>query len=210
MRKYKFSNAEKYSIWSQHESKCYWCGEPLRFSNTTIDHVIPEYLIDKPEDLNKILNEYGLEPSFKINSFANWLPCHDRCNKSKGKYCLTFTPGTKSLLERLAKSESDVLKRSQKIKENKNIDRLVGKFIVAVESGSFSGQEAREIIETLKDIDDDDFRSLENEVWFCVEAPAQFSALSERVETVEQLLDDLSKLKIDAAGFISPDVLGDI
>ena len=83
MTKYKFKTTERFVIWQSYDCKCYFCGEPMEFFDVTIDHLLPENLLDRQEELTKTLNKYGLESNFNINSFENWAPCHQRCNNKK-------------------------------------------------------------------------------------------------------------------------------
>jgi hypothetical protein len=48
-----------------------------------IDHVIPESLAERPNDLQKILAGYELPADFDLRSLKNLLPVHRRCNLKK-------------------------------------------------------------------------------------------------------------------------------
>lgn len=90
MSNYKFSPAERAEIFSTHGEKCYLCSKPLNLKTMEVDHVIPESLLEKPEELHAALNAFGLPPDFDLNSFANWLPACSPCNGAKND--LVFTP----------------------------------------------------------------------------------------------------------------------
>ena len=52
--------------------------------------------------------DYGLPSDFNINGYENWLPCHSRCNQSKGERTSEFVPGIKAILDRLRAKAKDV------------------------------------------------------------------------------------------------------
>jgi len=67
MGKHRFSKVEEFAIWKHYGPRCFWCEEPLRLSETTIDHYIPEYLENRPAELDKVRADYGLPANFAIN-----------------------------------------------------------------------------------------------------------------------------------------------
>jgi hypothetical protein len=60
MTKHKFLYAERYAVWQYHDCICYWCSEPLRLQETTIDHFIPEYLEQHPTQLDEVRTLFKL------------------------------------------------------------------------------------------------------------------------------------------------------
>ncbi len=90
MSTYKFSPAERAAVYSTHGEKCYICGTPINLKTMEVDHILPETLVEKPNELQAALNAFRLPPDFEINSFANWLPACRPCNGTK-KY-LVFEP----------------------------------------------------------------------------------------------------------------------
>ncbi|MCK6565626.1 MAG: hypothetical protein L6Q80_12890 [Dehalococcoidia bacterium] len=69
----------------------------------TVDHVIPEHLVDKPEQLASVLTEYGLPPEYQVNDFPNWVPAHQSCNRSKGTVVHPGSPAMIRALDRASK-----------------------------------------------------------------------------------------------------------
>lgn len=90
MSTYKFSPAERAAIYSTHGEKCYLCGTPINLKTMEVDHILPESLVGKPNELQAALNAFGLPSDFDINSFANWLPACRPCNGTKKD--LVFKP----------------------------------------------------------------------------------------------------------------------
>lgn len=146
MDKHDFSQCEKYAIWLHHEKRCWLCLEPLRLHDTTIDHVIPETLSGNPSILATVITEYGLPAGFKVNGFENWLPCHNRCNASKGSAAFGFTPGFKVILDRLVRDASSVERTATTIKQNIARDKLFGIIAIALESDVLSPEDINDFL----------------------------------------------------------------
>lgn len=133
MQKYIFSNAERYAVWMYHGKSCYWCNEPLRLNETTVDHVLPEILLEKKSEYEKIKIEFNLPESFEINSYANWLPCHDRCNKEKSRKVFSPAPFILAILEKLIREKDEVKKHEERIKSNNTKDKILAKIMTAID-----------------------------------------------------------------------------
>lgn len=88
MTKYKFSTEQKCSIWKAYGKRCFYCTEPVLYSDLEIDHILPESLIDNPNELDTIKSDYGLDSDFSINSYYNWVPSHHTCNWRKAQIIL--------------------------------------------------------------------------------------------------------------------------
>jgi hypothetical protein len=146
-----FSSAERYAVWLHHEKRCWLCLEPLRLVETTIDHVLPESLLDDPDELANVLAECGLSENFNINGFENWLPCHQHCNQKKGKSRFRFVPAYQLILERLMRVAPSVQKTAETVGANAETDKVIGYILAALERQAitwdelqvFLGQEQR-------------------------------------------------------------------
>lgn len=89
MAKKHFQASEMIAIWLEWDHVCVICERPIESPLTlSIDHVIPEDLEDKPDDLAEAIKKYGLASDFKINDFPNWVPTHPKCNSRKGSTLL--------------------------------------------------------------------------------------------------------------------------
>lgn len=82
--------------------RCFWCGEPISMQDITVDHVLPEILEDKPDELAKIIHYYALPEDFKINSCMNWVPAHSKCNQEKSTRVYKNSPVMIKLLAEVA------------------------------------------------------------------------------------------------------------
>ncbi|MFH1467841.1 MAG: HNH endonuclease signature motif containing protein [Pseudomonadota bacterium] len=115
MAKYRFTAAERCGIWLAHDSRCFWCEEPVEFKHVTVDHVIPEHLVDKPEELASVLTEYGLPEEYQVNDFPNWVPAHQSCNRSKGTVVHRASPAMISALHRASRSAEVARRKAAQI-----------------------------------------------------------------------------------------------
>src|SRR5437879_1794866 len=71
MNKHKFTIAEHFALWRVYGQKCFYCQQPLAFTEVTIDHIIPEHIADDAEQLQAIKIQYGLDVDFSINDYGN-------------------------------------------------------------------------------------------------------------------------------------------
>jgi 5-methylcytosine-specific restriction endonuclease McrA len=92
MNKKKFSQAQRYAVFTIHGEKCYLCDEPVSLRDVEIDHVLPESLLHDPVRLSKILDDFGLPANFNLNSYQNWKPSHGHCNRKKLDQVFKPTP----------------------------------------------------------------------------------------------------------------------
>lgn len=175
--KHKFTYAERYAVWKHHGSKCYWCDEPLGIMDTTIDHFIPEYLENKPAELDKVRADYALSPSFVVNDYCNWLPSHARCNSvSKGSKLPKLTFLAIATLDKLAR-DAEVVRSIEhglknKIKEDKRFAQVMVGLQTGVQTNAFTNEQKKEMKALLEDPKlemDEDIQLLRKEVYLDVE-----------------------------------------
>lgn len=106
-KKRKFSEPERWAVYTVHGEKCYICGKPLTLHTMEVDHVIPEALTSEAAKLQEILKQFGLPPDFDLQSYANWMPACARCNLEKLEVVFEATPLIQLRLQRAAKKASD-------------------------------------------------------------------------------------------------------
>lgn len=85
MSKQNIPAARRFALWRAHKERCLYCGEPLAFGDLWVDHIVPEALLTRSEELERVLREYDLGLDFDIQDYCNWLPSHSRCNLKKGE-----------------------------------------------------------------------------------------------------------------------------
>jgi hypothetical protein len=103
MKKHRFTDPQRFAVWKHYGCKCHWCGQPLKLWEMHIDHFIPEYVGNKPIELEKVRKMYGLSSSFVLNDYCNWLPSHSYCNRDKGKEPPLPIPRAAHTLKRMAR-----------------------------------------------------------------------------------------------------------
>jgi len=135
MSKYKFETAERFAIWNSHKNTCFWCGEPIKYSDTTIDHVLPETLLDNPDEFNRVKINYDLPDDFQINDFCNWVPSHSNCNARKSKKVFRNSPAFIFVLERLYSKSENTKKYYEKLKKQQDKDKLTAQLLTNLELG---------------------------------------------------------------------------
>jgi hypothetical protein len=149
MSSYRFSPAEKFGVWDAHDGTCFWCGEPIEYRHATIDHILPESLEKSPGELSAVLNQFGLEKNFAINSFKNWVPAHSSCNSRKNATVFKFSPVMIATLEYASRRAS----RAERICAKVEKDRSKGRIIATLEDAKTEGLVTKEdVIELFKEL----------------------------------------------------------
>ena len=106
------------AIWLAHKRRCAYRDEPIiRLTDLQIDHILPESLLDKPHELEKIKSEYDLPSNFDINSYYNWLPSCSSCNRDKS--ARVFKKKAIFYYLEMAESKQKRIKRIEQKLENK-------------------------------------------------------------------------------------------
>jgi predicted RNA-binding Zn-ribbon protein involved in translation (DUF1610 family) len=131
---YKFSEAEKVSIWQGDERRCFYCREPVPYSELQIDHIVPETI--SSDQLAKLQSSV-LPTNFEINSICNWVTCHQGCNNRKSSF--EFDPNTIGYYVGMASKRSD---KVQKIMDDFEVEKKNGTLLstlkVRLEKGYLS------------------------------------------------------------------------
>ncbi len=141
MAKHRFTDTERFTVWNQNGQRCYWCLEPLSVQETTVDHVIPEHLEDKPESFNQLKHHLSLPETFVINDYCNWLPAHDRCNKTKSGKTLQPSPMVRDILEKLIRQTDTAKKFAVSLLADRERQRILGRVMTAVENGQIKKED---------------------------------------------------------------------
>lgn len=169
MGKHRFSKVEEFAIWKHHGPWCFYCAGPLRLSETTIDHYIPEYLEDRPAELDKVRADYGLLASFVINDYCNWLPSHARCNQKKGAKIPKLTLLAIETLDRLSREAETVRSIEQQIRSDVKKDKLIGQVAVALETNKLTRDEIRALLSESAIQEDGDIELLRIETYLDID-----------------------------------------
>lgn len=106
LAKYSFSAHERWAVFSVYGQHCYLCRCPINFRSMEVDHVLPEKLLGRSNELQKVLKSFGLPSGFDINDFGNWLPACRPCNQKKSSTPFEPTPIIQLELQNARKSAS--------------------------------------------------------------------------------------------------------
>jgi hypothetical protein len=156
MTKYRFSVSEKTAIWSAWNETCFICEQHARYEDCTIDHVLPEYLKDRPEKLQAIRNEWldASFPGFQINDFCNWAPAHNKCNNKKGSYT---APVTAIWLKQVQQKLPTVLANFKRLQKHSNSDNILANMAAAIQRGDVSARSVQNLLDAMETHEDNPF-----------------------------------------------------
>jgi hypothetical protein len=149
--KRRISYAERYAVWHCNDQRCWLCQEPLRLAEATVDHVLPESLLDDDIARQKILTDYGLPTDFNINGYENWLPCHNHCNQSKSNKAPAFVPGNKMIFDRLKQRAHEGERMARSVSSNVAKDKVFKTIFAALETQTISMRDLDELLHAFID-----------------------------------------------------------
>ena len=143
MKKYKFSQIERFVIWKAYNYLCFYCGQNLKWRDLTIDHLFPECLLDNQKGFATIKKVYCLKRDFCINDFVNWVPAHDACNNKKGDYSPHYSTDF-AMVNRLAKVARNMYDKLGNLRLE---DEALEKILSHLENGLMTTSELYRLIE---------------------------------------------------------------
>jgi len=153
MMKRRFSYVERDALWKAYDGRCFYCERPVDFPDMTIDHIIPEWLIEHPDKLRQLRQEYEIDvefTSFQINDFANWVPTHFRkCNIRKGREVFPKRL-TLLLLNEAQRHLSRVRQELEALSRKRSKGHLFGSLSAAIENKHITVQEVRGFMDEIE------------------------------------------------------------
>jgi len=164
MKKHAFTHIERYAVWVSHDQICYICRKPLLLEDATCDHVIPEHLLEKPEELSSILKKYGLESDFEINDFNNWMPSHLRCNQEKGSKPFRDSPRIQLILDELIHDSEKVRDIARRFIKNSKKDLILTQLMSGLDSGTITQGDIEKLFPKGRPTEDEDVMTLYEQV----------------------------------------------
>jgi hypothetical protein len=145
---FKFKTSQRIAIWRAWDKSCYLCETPVRYFDLDIDHVVPESLLKKPAELQKLRDDLGIDaaiPNFQINHFCNWAPVHRRpCNGTKTDY---HAPITLFILKKVQTKLERVYEILETIKREEIEDKILSKLHLDIERGNVSLDAIQELVD---------------------------------------------------------------
>lgn len=145
MSKTKFDNITRSALWTAYKCICFYCSQPLDWGDLHIDHIIPESLVQKDKEFEKIKEEFGLDKDFKLNKLYNLVPSHSKCNlrKSDGFFSKNTTLFYLAITN---KTELKVNLEIEKLIRNKNKGLILSKLQSALYSNTINEKDLRKIL----------------------------------------------------------------
>ena len=149
MAKYKFSMIQRTAIWKAFNKRCFYSEEYLSFSDMEIDHIIPEWLEDIPEEFYELKRRLELPEEFQINSYYNWVPVKHRLNRRKGE--LVFSDSNfRYYLELVRSRVNTIIDEVKKLQNLANNEKILISLATQIESNYIT---KAEIITFLNGVD---------------------------------------------------------
>lgn len=149
-RKHRFSNAERFAVWDTYDGQCFWCGDPQELKHLTVDHIVPESMLDDPDKLEQVKRLYRLPASFQVDGFENWVPCHGNCNSRKSVELFEASPATISVFSQVGKAAAKAKETCEKVKVSRSKGRILGRLAAAASEGSITRTEILELFDGLE------------------------------------------------------------
>lgn len=143
MAEQRFSRIDRWAFWEAYDRRCAYCGELVRFLTLEIDHIIPENLASKPDDLAALKSAYGLPDDFDLRSELNLVAACGPCNGKK--LAKLYPPGEIMIIREMARKKAETIaKLREKCGKESESDLLMARLGTAIESGAVSRGEIRE------------------------------------------------------------------
>jgi hypothetical protein len=100
-----------------------------------VDHIIPERLLDHPNELDEALHQLGRSNTFNINSYENWLPACGPCNNRKRGSVFSPAPIIVIELDRASKKASEASALEAKTVNQRDVNRALNLIERALDQG---------------------------------------------------------------------------
>ena len=143
MAKQRFSHCDRQAFWEAYERRCAYCSEAIRLVDLVIDHVIPESLLDKPQELASVRAEYGLG-DLDLQSDLNFVPACSRCNAQKSDNL--YPSGRTMIILGTAKERaSRVSLLRARLRQEPKTDKLLAGVGIAIETGTLTRSELQQL-----------------------------------------------------------------
>ena len=149
MSKYKFTLIQRTALWLAYGKKCFYSEGPLEYCDMEIDHLVPEWLLDSPEELAKLMERLGLEDDFEINSYLNWVPVKNRLNRRKGDIGFSES-NLRYYLELIRAKQGNIEDELDKLNRQGNNVKILTAIGAQIENGFLSKEEVYRFVEGIK------------------------------------------------------------
>lgn len=140
MSQQKISPSLKYALWAAYDFKCFYHRQPISYDDVCIDHLIPEHLAEKPDELAAVLASVGREPDWSLIATHNLVPSSQSMNARK--HAQVLEPNEMIILLDQARGKvAEVERLQKKYEKEKRTDMLRAQLAVAFSNGRISDAE---------------------------------------------------------------------
>jgi hypothetical protein len=125
---------QRLALWMAYSKKCVYCGDPLKFAEMDIDHIIPASLSQRPEELESLLSKLSVPSDYCLESLKNLVPAHRFCNQRKSDQI--FNESSARYFLAIAEQKFDAITNlASKLKLEASIEKLLTLVKSALKSG---------------------------------------------------------------------------
>ncbi|MBZ6142525.1 HNH endonuclease [Streptomyces olivaceus] len=132
----------KMVLLKQWQNRCYMCGRPKDFTDTQIDHLIPQS--SSPAELRDSKKQYSLTSSFDLHGPENLAPICSKCNLEKSNQTFEGAGAMLMALNKAAKLRPDVIAACKKFGSGTRLSNHLLRSIAA----DLTQKKSREAFET--------------------------------------------------------------
>ena len=137
----------KVALYHAHDRRCIYCRELFRFNELEIEHILPQKLKENVRELERLLEEYGLDTDFDLEGYGNLLPNCSPCNSRKGG--MIFEREAAHFYLAIAKRALDKVKKEEKrLTKTLEVDNLLAALGLALQKGLVTKDEITTLIES--------------------------------------------------------------
>jgi hypothetical protein len=130
-------------MWEANARRCFYCGDPVRFRDMELDHIVPQSLVG--EALYELLETAGLPRDWDLQDYSNIVPACRPCNRSKR--ALLPRPAQIVLLTTRAAARAPVVRTLEdKYRRDAGADRVRALLEGAIGGGILTREDVDEML----------------------------------------------------------------
>lgn len=150
------------AIWEVYNSKCFYTGSPLEYTDMELDHIIPASYKDKPDELHRILRDCKLGDNFELNSLYNLVPTSGFNNNRKSD--IEFDTGTLLYWLGVVKEKVPAIeKKLSSLKKRRKYDEHLSMLKTHVDSENDENKRERLLVDIISFISNENDEFTEQE-----------------------------------------------
>ncbi|WP_158675255.1 HNH endonuclease [Thiohalobacter thiocyanaticus] len=139
------------SIWRANNQLCLYCGDPIKYRDLEIDHLIPDSTSEI--ELARLIGVLGLPKEFSLNGAINLVPSHHDCNRKKR--ATQFNEATlRYYLGIWGEKQVKIIEEKSKFERSAERDDILAKLTRQVEAGAISREEVEGLLKSIRTPDE--------------------------------------------------------